>query len=150
MRRVGRENSTEFGLFPIEIELNQYDPNRYADTETDSGSESGTFNVTNNGDADAWPRLTFDPDANGDITLTNNTTGVVVTFDNAGAGSGLILDMMRWKHGRGDLLIAYRGSTNHYGDWQSPRDPFLLAPGTNSLTLNIGDSVQVEHRDAWL
>ena len=148
-RNVRRENATEFGLFPIDIELYQYDPTRYDESETLSGSQSGTFNITNDGNAYAWPKLTFDPNVSGDAKLTNNTNGDVIEFDNAGASAGLIFDSLRWKHGRGDLLIAYRSTTNYYGNLVSPRGPFRLDPGINSLTLNTGDNVQVDFRDAY-
>lgn len=145
-----RRNASEFGLAAVRFELKVYDPRAYSTTEDDSGTQTTTFDVVNNGDAFAYPILEFDPDANGDAKLTNTTNGDVVEFDDAGATSALILDMGRFIRGRGDLLIAYRASANHYGDWLSPRNEFRLNPGTNSLTLNTGDGVIVKSRDTWM
>jgi hypothetical protein len=127
-----------------------YDPRIYDAPEQDSGSKTGSFTITNDGDAVAHPILEFDPSAGGDAKLTNDDNGDVIEFDNAGATSGLIWDGGRWTRGRADLLIAYRGSTNHYGDLLAPRGPFRLEPGVNNLTLNTGDDVIIKHHHTWM
>ncbi len=149
-RSLPRRSNTEFGLQPFSFELKVYDPRIYDATETDSGVQTTTFAVTNNGDAVTYPILEFDPDANGDAKITNAANGDVLEFDNAGATSGLIWDGGRWSRARADLLIAYRGSTNQYDKLLAPRGPFRLDPGSNSLTLNTGDNVRVKHRDTWM
>ena len=148
-RSMPRRSNTEFGLQLFRFDLKVYDPRIYDATETDSGSQSGTFNVTNNGDAITYPILEFDPDGSGDAKLTNNTNGSIIEFDNAGATSGLIWDGGRWVRGRADLLIAFRTTNNQYDKLVAPRGPFFLDPGINSLTLNTGDNVIVKHRDTW-
>ncbi len=149
-RSMPRRSNTEFGLQPFSFELKVYDPRIYDATEQDSGSKTGTFDITNDGDAVTFPILEFDPDGSGDAKLTNAANGDVLEFDNAGATSGLIWDGGRWSRARADLLIAFRSSTNHYGDLLAPRGPFRLQPGTNSLTLNTGDDVIVKHRHTWM
>ena len=149
-RSLPRRNNTEFGLQPFRFEMKVYDPRIYDENEEDSGSQTGTFNITNSGDAVTFPILEFDPDANGDARLTNNTNGDVLEFDNAGATSGLIWDGGRWSRGRADLLIAYRTTNNQYDKLVAPRGPFTLDPGVNSLTLNTGDDVIVKHHHTWM
>lgn len=145
-----RSSNTEWGIAPISFELKTYDPRTYSTTEISSGEQTSTFEVINDGDAYGYPILEFNPDINGDIVLNNETNGDSVIFDNAGATSGLILDMGRFVRGRGDLLIAYRSSTNHYGNWVTPRIEFRLSPGINELELVTGDSVVVKSRDTWM
>ncbi len=148
-RSLPRRNDTEFGLQAFRFEMKVYDPRIYDATETDSGTQSGTFNVTNDGDAVTYPILEFDPDGNGDAKLTNNANGSIIEFDNAGGASGLIWDGGRWVRGRADLLIAYRTTNNQYDKLVAPRGPFFLDPGINSLTLNTGTNVIVKHHDTW-
>jgi len=147
-----RRNNTEFGLARVSFELKVYDPRAYSTTEDNSGSQTtatSPFNVTNGGDAYAYPIIEFDPNANGDAKITNNTNLDTIEINGAGAGAGLICDMGRFIRGRGDLLIIYR-ATNLYGNWVSPRNAFRLSPGVNSLTLNVGDSVIIKSRDTWM
>lgn len=146
-----RRNASEFGLATVRFELKTYDPRSYSTTEDNSGTQTTTWNVTNGGDAFAYPILDFDPTAGGAVELNNNTNGDQFKITTgAGSGAALIADMGRFIRGRGDLLIVYRGSTNHYGLWDSPRNPFRLSPGVNSLTLTTGDSVVIKSRDTWM
>jgi len=150
-RTTVRRSETEGGLVPINIELRSYDPRIYSAAESNSGTETITFVVTNNGNALAYPILEFDPDSNGDCSLRNGENGSAVTFEDAGTGTGLTLDLQRWVRGRGDLLIAWRTvALNYYPQWQIPREPLTLVPGDNQLWLDTGDSVIVKHRDTWM
>lgn len=144
-----RRNASEYGHATARFELKVYDPRTYADFVTPS-TLSGTFNVTNGGDAYAYPYFNATPDGSGNLKVTNNTNGDVVEFTNAGVAAGLSFDGIRFVQGRGDLLIAYRGAVNHYGDLVSPRNPMRLDPGINSITLNLGGGGNMYHRDTWM
>ncbi len=148
-----RRNDTEFGLAGVRFELKQYDPRTYSTTEDTSGTQTGAFSVTNNGGARAYPILEFKVDTLGGMTLTNNTNGDVFSVDGFAANeAGIFADMGRWTRGRGDLLIIFKGSANHYPKWQIPRDPFSLDPGSNSLDLTVSANAEmiVKSRDTWM
>jgi hypothetical protein len=149
-RRVMRDRRAMLGLVRVQIQLTQYDPRRYGTTLNTSGSQTTTFSVSNDGDARAYPIITFNPDANGDAKLTNDTTGVAVEFDNAGAAPGLVMDFDRFIRGRSNLLIAYRTTIDKYSDWVQPRPVLYLAEGNNDFTLNTGDNVIVQWYDTWM
>lgn len=146
-RNIPREARTEYGLLPINVELKAADPRIYEVDLSSVGPSSGTFAVTNNGDDWAYPILNFGAVAT--VQLTNNTNGDVISITSAPGSGNLIADMDRFIRGVNDLVI-YRGSTDGYGAWDQPRKPFRLEPGSNSLTLNTGTNVTVQHRDTWL
>jgi hypothetical protein len=144
-----RQSDTEGGLATVRFELKTYDPRAYG-TETQDADKSGTFTVTNNGGATAYPHLNFNP-AGGACRLVNNTTGdEVEMLSGGGSGAGLVFDMRRFVQGRGDLLIVYRGTTNLYNYWETPRMPFRLIPGGNLLSLSTGTAVTVTHDATWM
>lgn len=146
-RREPREARTEYGVLPMEILLRAPDPRHYTSDFTDSGSQTGTFNVTNNGDNYAYPELHFG--AISAVTVTNNTNGDVLDISGATNGSGnLRANMDRWIRGITNDLIIERGSNDNYFAWQQPRKPFRLSPGVNSITVTA--ATQVFHRDTWL
>lgn len=148
-RRVPRNARTEYGVLPMDVELRAADPRIYDDALTTPSAQSGTFNVTNLGNSDAYPILDFGAVAS--VKLTNNTIGsshFIEILSATGSGS-LIADMDRWIRGTNQLLV-YRTTTDNYPKWTQPRIPFRLLPGTNSLTLNTGTNVVVKHRDTWL
>ena len=148
-RKMPRDARTEYGLMPIEVQLRAADPRIYDDALTVPSAQSGTFNVTNLGNSDAYPILNFGAVAS--VKLTNNTIGSThFTEILSATGSGsLIANMDRWIRGTNQLLV-FRGSTDNYPNWTQPRIPFRLLPGINSLTLNTGTNVVVSHRDTWL
>jgi len=148
-----RRVSSEFGLAPIRFELKVYDPRQYSTYEDNSGSQTSAFTVVNGGDAQAFPIIEFGVDTLGGMFLTNDTNGSI--FSTAGmtaSSNDYIADMGRWNRGRGDLLIVYKGSVNHYNKWQIPRNPFYLNPGTNELQLTISSDAEVtiRSRDTWM
>lgn len=145
-RRVPREAKTEYGLLPIDVELKAADPRIY-DAIVSSGVQSGTFNVVNNGNDYAYPIFNFGAVAAAKIT--NNTNGDIVDIQGATGSGNLMVDMDRFIRGVFDLIV-YRGSTDNYPAWQQPRKPFRLEPGTNSLTLNVGTNVTVQHYPTYL
>lgn len=152
-RSRGRKNSTEFGLAPIEFELKQYDPRQYSTTLDDSGVQTSSFSVTNGGSARAYPIIQFGVDTLGGLTLNNTTNGS--TFVVAGltaSENDFVADMGRWIRSRGDLLIIYKGSTNHYNKWLVPRNPFYLDPGVNNLQLVVSSNadVRIYSRATWM
>ena len=133
----------------MEVQLRAADPRIYDDALTVPSAQSGTFNVTNLGNSDAYPILNFGAVTN--AKLTNNTIGslhFIEVLATTGSGS-LIADMDRWIRGTNELLV-YRTATDNYPMWTQPRLPFRLLPGINSLTLNTGTNVTVSHRDTWL
>ncbi len=148
-----RRNQTEFGLAAVRFELKQYDPRTYSTVEDTSGTQTGSFSVTNNGGAKAYPILEFKVDTLGGMTMTNNTNGSVFSVDGFPTNeAGITADMGRWVRGRGDLLIVFKGSTNHYPKWQIPRDAFTLDPGSNSIQLTVSANAEmvIKSRDTWM
>lgn len=148
-----RRNASEFGLATVRFELKVYDPRQYSTTEDDSGVQTAGFSVTNGGDALAYPIIHFGVDTLGGMFITNNTNGSIFSIAGLPASSNdYIADMGRWTRGRGDLLIVYKGSTNHYNKWGIPRDPFFLSPGVNSLDLTVSANADVKilSRDTWM
>lgn len=141
-RSFDRTFRTEYGLAPITVNLKAADPRIYrpVGAMNSSGAQSGTFNVTNAGSANAYPKLTF---SSGSAVLTNNTFPVVMTI--TGASAGVVADMDRWIRGV-NALIVYNGATNNYDKWIQPRVPFFLGSGVNSLTVSAG-TVTVEWYD---
>ena len=139
-RMFDRTYRTEFGIAPVFATLKAADPRVYRPigAMVSSGAQSGTFNVTNNGNANAYPKLTF---SSGSVVLTNNTYPHTLTI--TGAPGGVIADMDRYIRGVMDLVI-YSGATSHYDKWIQPRVPFALGTGVNSLTVSSG-TVTVEH-----
>ena len=151
-----RRNDTEFGLVPVRFELKTYDPRTYSANEYESGekpSDGNTFTIINQGDALAYPRINFGVDTLGGLTLHNDTLGTQFSVAGLGASTNdYWADMGRFVRGRGDLLIVYKDTTNHYNKWQIPRDAFYLAPGTNDLRLTIASNAEVNlfWRDTWM
>ncbi len=148
-----RRNDTEFGLATVRFELKQYDPRTYSTTEDTSGTQTGSFTVTNNGGARAYPILEFKVDTLGGMTLDNSTNGTKFQADGFPANEAAIFaDMGRWVRGRGDLLIVFKGAVNHYPKWQIPRDPLTLDPGSNNMELTVSANAEmiVKSRDTWM
>lgn len=151
-----RRNDTEFGLVPVSFELKTYDPRTYSVFENDTGehpSDGNTFTVINQGDALAYPRILFGVDTLGGLTMHNDTLGTQFSVAGFTASSNdYWADMGRFVRGRGDLLIVYKDTTNHYNKWQIPRDAFYLAPGANDLRLTISSNanVNIYWRDTWM
>ena len=107
-RSMLRDARTEYGLMPILVELRAADPRIYDDVLTTPSAQSGTFNVTNLGNSDAYPIMDFVTVAS-DAKITNNTNGDVLDVVDAGVGT-LTADMDRWIRGTNELLI-FIGST---------------------------------------
>lgn len=114
--------------------------------------------VANAGTADAYPVVQFFGPGTGTVTavkLTNTTTDQELEIT-ATVTSGQILqaDMEAAVTGANRLVISLDGSTR-YGDWELPREPFALAPGSNTLRYEItGTSTDavchISWRDTWL
>lgn len=114
--------------------------------------------VENNGTADAFPLIRFYGPVAGTctaVTLTNTTTGqTLVITTPVTTGQILTADMDAAVTGANRLVISLGGSSR-YGSWSLPREPFALAPGTNTLRFQVtGTSVDVIcnilWRDTWL
>ncbi len=148
-----RRVSSEFGLAPIRFELKVYDPRQYSTFEDNSGSQTADFTVISGGDAQAFPIIEFGVDTLGGMFIRNNTNDSVFSIAGLPINSNdYVADMGRWNRGRGDLLIIYKGATNHYDKWGIPRDPFYLDPGTNELDLTVSANAEVtiRSRDTWM
>lgn len=148
-RAYERTARTEYGLAPIQFVLKAQDPREYGPVAAlnTSGVETGTFVVTNAGNANAYPILTF-TSTGANATLVNNTHSI--TFASTAPPSGqFIADMDRYIRGTKGLII-YEGTTNHYDKWDQARIPFALGRGTNSLTLTNATNVTVQWYDTWL
>lgn len=145
----GRTFVSELGVRQIAVQLNAYDPRRYASDTTDSGVVTGSFNVTNAGNVYTYPRIVFTLNGSGNATLVNNTTGESLVIVGATASASLTANMGRAI--RGDIVnkIIHEGSVDKYTKWQLPRTPWGLAPGVNSLTLSAGTNVEVFSHGAW-
>lgn len=148
-RNYQRTARTEYGLSPIQFVLKAADPREYGPESglNTSGVKTGTFDVTNAGNANAYPILTF-TSTGANAKLVNNTFGL--TFDTVSPPSGtLVADMDRYIRGEKGLII-YVGAANHYDKWNQPRNPFALGRGVNSLTLTNATNVTVQWYDTWL
>ncbi|GAA3230652.1 hypothetical protein GCM10017691_23810 [Pseudonocardia petroleophila] len=125
-------------------------------TEFGAGSQTELV-VQNDGEANAFPLLRFYGPVSGTVTgvkLTNSTTGQVFEVS-ATISSGQILtaDMEAAVTGADQLVVSLDGSSR-YGDWELPRAPFFLAPGSNNLRFEVtGTSTNaicnVTWRDTW-
>lgn len=139
-----RSFESEMGLLALRTQLIAHDPRVYVAAPSTDNANSGSFTVTNNGKQKAYPIITFHRTAQTQVKITNSTTGQVL--DIAGlpsASTDVVADMDQYVRG-GSGLIIYVGSTNHYGDWVVPREPFYLTPGSNSITLDFGDTVDFQ------
>lgn len=110
------------------------------DFEGDAGTGSIEVVVTNMGNSVAYPRMqVFGPDTGvtTSVSFMNVTTGQTstVTTDIV-ANQVLTMDMEAMLYPLDTIPITLDGSTR-YGDWQHPREPFVLAPGDNLLRLIV-------------
>lgn len=146
-RTYPRNQDTEHGYAEFKLQMRANDPRIYTLAETTTGPSSGTFNVTNEGKANVYPILEFVH--GGTAVLTNNTYPQTLTVGPGVTGGTLVCDFDKYIRGVKGLVV-YVGSTNEYPNWNHPRQPFVLGPGVNSLTLTTGTSVTIKHRDTWL
>jgi hypothetical protein len=120
------------------------------------GAPSGLEAVAvNSGNATAWPliRVQVGADDAGTLTgfeLLNTTTGetfqMVVTV---GAGQTLVADMAAISRASPGPNIHIDGSSRS-GGWQSPRKPWGLAPGSNTLRFSVsGTAADVRTTLTW-
>jgi len=113
--------------------------------------------VTNDGNAEAFPVIAFFGPVTGTMTgatLTNITNGSVADFVFTSAlvtGGTFVADMQRIVTAApGTTPYISQGGTNRYGDWQLPRAPFFLSPGTNELRFEItGTSTDATASVTW-
>lgn len=145
-RSYPRRADQEWGHATIQVMMRANDPRIYSLATNNSGAQSGTFNIVNDGKANVYPILTFAHA--GSVELTNNT--YPNSFIATGlSGTALTADFDKYIRGERGLVV-YDGSTNEYGKWTHPRRPFILGPGTNSITLTTGTSVTFVWRDTWI
>lgn len=148
-RAFQRTARTEYGLAPIQFVLKAQDPREYGPESglNTSGVQTGTFNVTNAGNANAYPILTF-TSTGANATIVNNTHSFTLSMTSPPSGT-VVADMDRYIRGEKGLII-YQTTTNHYDKWDQPRIPFPLGRGVNNLTLTNATNVTVQWYDTWL
>jgi len=127
-----------------------------------AGGATGDEIVTNDGNTDAYPVVTFFGPSSGTMTgatLTNLTTGQTADFTfTTGLNPSDIFtaDFRRLVQADpGTTPYIRLGGTNRYGDWNLPREPFTIAPGANDLRFEItgtgtDPTCSVTFRDTWL
>lgn len=105
---------------------------------------SASVVVENDGNADAYPVIVFFGPPTGTLTgatLTNLTNGAVADFTFTSpllTGGTFTADMGRIVTADpGPVPFISQGGTNRYGDWELPRSPFFLSPGSNELRYEI-------------
>jgi hypothetical protein len=107
-----------------------------------AGTQSEAI-LINAGDQDAYPLCQFQFQSGGSddwegLVLTNETNGSVLDIDSTlTAGQILTADMDAYVRAVPDNLIVYIGGSSRFGDWQHPRDPFYLSPGSNVITFEV-------------
>jgi hypothetical protein len=116
------------------------------------------FVAHNDGTANAYPLIRFYGPTVGTVTgvsLTNTTTGQSIEISATMAtGQALWADMQAIVTASNALGI-HMDQASRYGDWALPREPFALAPGSNTLRFEVeGTSVdascRIQWRDTWL
>lgn len=93
----------------------------------------------NTGSRDAYPRIIvqYVSGTVSGILITNLTNGDTLDVNAAIAtGQQLIIDMDAFIRATGDHVVSIGGSTR-YGDWQVPRNPFRISPGSNTLKIEV-------------
>lgn len=112
----------------------------------------------NDGNAGSPPVIRFYGPSSGTCTgvqLANRTTGVTVDVQTSiTAGQILTVDMRALVAATGSRVVDLSGAAR-YGDWQQPREPLLIGPGSNVLRFTAdGDTSDmqcvVSWRDAWI
>jgi hypothetical protein len=119
------------------------DPIGYGPTEVTAGS--GTFTVTNAGDATS-KRATIEVVGNGGtpVLVNNSDGGADVRFSQAlGGGSSWFIDLATRTVVDGSGNDVFPSNVLAASLW--PR----LVPGSNSLTLTGAGSASVSHRSGW-
>ena len=182
-RVMGRKPTTTFGSTPLVIRMKAADPRIYSTVEkahtlyefsasgggldynVDYGKEfvgagSGLATLVNDGNGNAYPLLRFYGPTSGTVTgvtLTNLTTGQTLVINSTIlTGQTLTADMRRMiAADPTDVPYINLDGSTRYGDWQLPRVPFYLAPGSNSIKYEItGTSTDapcvINYRSTWL
>lgn len=107
--------------------------------------------LVNAGSRDAYPLLQFQHESGtvSGVTLTNLTTGVV--FESSASivdGQTLTADMDALVRATGSSVVHIGGSSR-YGTWALPRDPFYLAPGSNTLRFEVSGGGEATCLVSW-
>lgn len=112
-----------------------------------TGGATGDTIVTNDGNADAYPTLAiYAPTSGTSLTasLTNLDTGEIAEFTfstDLNPGDIFTADMRRIVVvDPGDVPYIRLSGTNRYGDWDLPRAPFAIPPGSSTLRFEISGS----------
>lgn len=127
-----------------------------------TGGSTGDTTVTNHGNADAYPTiLIFAPSSGTTLTatLTNLTNGETAEFTfstDLSSGDVFTADMRRIVTvDPGSTPYIRLGGTNRFGDWDLPRTPFRIPPGSHDIRFEISGtgvdaSASITFRDTSL
>lgn len=156
-RRAPRRHDTEFGARPIVFQLRCADPRKYKYDESSVTNQTGTFTVTNNGFARAYPRITYGSYSGGDRGhIINETTNKRMDFDNLVLDEDYLFDMDAYIRGANKPVVTYLGDPvpmselQPYSRWLLPREPFYLVPGDNEIRISPSDRCSMEWNDTYL
>lgn len=148
-RRRIVDPDSELGICEIQVQLHSPDPRVYTAAPLTDLNNTGTFSVTNNGSVNAYPIITFNRNTSlTRVRLQHNGTSQIIDVGGAGGLTGattdVVCDMDRYIRGETGYVVYTDPGINHYGTWVVPRTPFYLEPGSNSLTLLNGSSVDIK------
>lgn len=145
-----------FGIMEMDVLLERSDPRWYLAQPVSDINNTGTVSVTPvYGSGRVYPLIAFQRNASDTrCRITNNTTGQVLDINGLPAAtSDIYAHMMRYIRGEAGLVI-YDGTTNRYGYWVQPREPFYFishpAGATNSITINNGGPVDFTYYHTFL
>lgn len=114
--------------------------------------------ASNGGNVGCPPVVRFYGPTSGTCTgvqLLNRTTGVTLDVQTSiTAGQTLTVDMRAFVASTGARVVDLSGASR-YGDWQQPRTPLLIEPGSNVLRFTgdgttTGMECVVDFADTWL
>lgn len=133
-------------------------PVNYPKNYNQGSSAGATATIANAGNATAWPVIEIAGPTDGGtltgFTLINLTSGDELEVNtDVLAGQVLRVDMTALVTGSGELVVSLDGSTR-YNDWELPRAPFGLDPGSNELRFNVSGTTEaavcsVSAYDTW-
>lgn len=101
---------------------------------------AGLINVINSGDVETYASLQFTCTGSSvtQWTLTNQTTGIVSTFNTTlNPGSVMVVDMRAVAAGSATVVPVTINGSSIYSAWVAPRVPMAFPPGTSVLRLDV-------------
>lgn len=117
-----------------------------------TGASPGIVTVTNDGNANAWPKLRVVGGVSGSVRVENLTTGLMVSFDSLSVPAGHYAEIDTWAE---TVYLDGQATQTLAGGLDSAVSQFFpLAPGANSLRLfadayDATAKLTVLHRDSY-